>query len=249
MLEAIFYIVTIYILCKRNPLLGPPGEKTTSTEKVLSLKSTWGVLVLFLLVIGGIYLGFFTPTEAAAIGAFGALLLTLVKRKLSLQAFKSAVTETVESSGLALGILLMAIVFGYFMAVTRLPFELANIVAGLAAPRFVILGLMLIIYLVLGCIMPSIPMIVLTVPIFYPLVIALGYDPIWFGVIIVRVMEMGAITPPIGINVFVIKGAAKHVPMYTIFRGVIPFLIADICEIALLVAVPQISLFLPSLMS
>jgi len=247
-LEAVFYMVTIYILCKRNPRLGPPAPPTGFIEKLFSLKGTWGVLALFLLVIGGIYLGVFTPSEAAAIGAFGALLFALGRRKLSWQGFKSSLTDTAESAGMALGILLTAMVFGYFLAVTRLPFELADVIAGLAIPRLGILVLILLIYMILGCVMPALAMIVLTVPIFYPLAMALGYDPIWFGVIIVRVMEMAQITPPIGINVFVIKGVAKDIPMYTIFRGIFPFLIADVCEIALLIAIPQIALFLPGLM-
>jgi len=247
-LEAIFYIVTIYILCKRNPLLGPQAPQTSFSEKLVSLKGTWGVIALFVLVMGGIYLGVFTPSEAAAIGAFGAFLLAVGRRKLSWQGFKSSLTDTAESAGMALGILLTAMVFGYFLAVTRLPFDLADMVASLAVPPLGILVLILLVYIVLGCVMPALAMIVLTVPIFYPVVIALGYDPIWFGVIIVRVIEMAQITPPIGINVFVIKGVAKDIPMYTIFRGIIPFLIADIFQVALLVSIPQLSLWLPSLM-
>jgi len=247
-LEAIFYIITIYVLCKRNPLMGPPAPRTSFVEKMFSLKGTWGVLALFVLVIGGIYLGVFTPSEAAAIGAFGALLFALGRRKLGWQGFKSSLVDTAESSGMAIGILLTAMIFGYFLAVTRLPFELADVVAGLPIPPLGVLLLILLIYMVLGCVMPALAMIVLTVPIFYPLAMAVGYDPIWFGVIIVRVMEMAQITPPMGITVFVIKGVAKDIPMYTIFRGIFPFLIADICEIALLIAVPQIALFLPGLM-
>ncbi|MFC1910818.1 TRAP transporter large permease subunit [Chloroflexota bacterium] len=247
-LEAVFYIITIFILCKRNPLLGPPAPPTRFMEKFLSLKSTWTVLVLFLLVIGGIYMGVFTPTEAAGVGAFGALIIALGKRSLNWQGFKSSLVRTAESSGMALGILLTSMLLSYFVAVTRLPFDLAEIVAGLDIHRLGILAVILAIYLILGCVMPALAMIVLTVPIFFPVITALGYDPIWFGVIIVRVMEMAGITPPIGINVFVIKGIAKDVDMYTIFRGVVPFLIADVAEIALLIAIPQLSLWLPSLM-
>lgn len=247
-LEALFYMVTIFILCKRNPLMGPPAPRTGFTEKLLSLRGVWGILALFLLVIGGIYLGVFTPSEAAAIGAFGALIFALGRRKLSWQGFKSSLVDTASNSGMALGILLTSMIFGYFLAVTRLPFELADVIAGLPIPRLGILFLILLVYLVLGCVMPALAMIVLTVPIFYPLAMALGYDALWFGVIIVRIMEMAQITPPIGINVFVIKGVAKDIPMYTIFRGIIPFLVADVLEIALLIAFPQIALLLPSLM-
>lgn len=247
-LQAIFFMITIYVMCKRNPQLGPSAPGTTITAKLASLKGTWGVLVLFFLVIGGIYMGVFTPTEAAAIGAFCAFIFALGTGKLTWEGFKRSITQTAEGSGTALGILLTSMLLGYFVAVTRLPFDLADIVATLAVPRLGILILILVIYLILGCIMPAIAMIVLTVPIFYPVITALGYDPIWFGVLIVVMMEVAQITPPIGINVFVIKGVAQDVPMYTIFRGVIPFVLATFVLTALLIAVPQISLWLPSLM-
>jgi len=247
-LEAVFYIITIFILCKRNSSLGPPAPKSSITEKLVSLKGTWAVLVLFVLVIGGIYMGIFTPTEAAGVGALGAIVIALGRRSLNWRSFKSSLVRTSESSGMALGILLTSMLLGYFVAVTRLPFDLAEIVAGLDIHRLGILAIILVIYLILGCVMPALAMIVLTVPIFFPVITNIGYDPIWFGVIIVRVMEMAGITPPIGINVFVIKGIAKDVEMYTIFKGIVPFLIADVAEIALLIAVPQLSLWLPGLM-
>lgn len=247
-LEAVFYIVTIYILCKRNPLLGPQGPSTSFMAKIVSLKDTWGVLALFILVLGGIYMGVFTPTEAAGVGAFGAFLFTVGKRRLNWQSFTAALVETGKTTGMALLILIGGVLFGYFLAVTRLPFELANIVAGLEVNSYIILGAIMLIYLFLGAIMSALAMIILTVPIFFPVVMALGFDPIWFGILIVRLLEIGQITPPVGVNVFVIKGVAKDVPLYTIFRGIVPFLIADICHVALLVGVPQFALFLPGLM-
>jgi len=247
-LEAVFYMITIYILCRRNPLMGPRGERSNFIERLVSLKGTWGVLALFVLVIGGIYMGIFTPTEAAGVGAFGAFLFALGKRQLTWKRFTDSLVETGKTTALTFLILIGAAIFGYFLAITRLPFELADMVAGLEVNRYIILGVIIIIYLFLGAIMSAMAMIILTVPIFFPVIVALGFDPIWFGIIIVRVVEMGQITPPVGINVFVMKGVAKDVPMYTIFRGIVPFLIADICHVILLVAIPQISLFLPNLM-
>jgi len=247
-LEALFYMITIYIICKRSPLAGPRGERSNFVEKLVSLKGTWGVLVLFVLVIGGIYMGVFTPTEAAGVGAFGAFLFALSKRQLTWKRFTDSLLETGKTTAMALLILIGAVILGYFLAVTRLPFVLSDYVATLPVNRYIILGIIILVYLFLGAIMSAMAMIVLTVPIFFPVVVALGFDPIWFGIIIVRVVEMGQITPPVGINVFVMKGVAKTVPLYTIFRGIIPFLIADIFHVALLIAVPQIALFLPNLM-
>jgi len=247
-LEATFYIAVIYILCKRNPLLGPRGPQTSFKEKIFALKNTWGVVALFVLVIGGIYLGVFTPIEAGGIGAFGAFIFALARKQLTRKNFVQSLIETGKSTAMITFIIVGAMIFGYFLAVTRLPFELANTIAALPLNRYIILGIILVVYLLIGCVMDAMAMILLTVPIFFPLAMSLGFDPIWFGIIIVRVFEMAAITPPVGMNVYVIHGVAKDVPMYTIFRGIVPFLIADVCHIALLVAIPQISLFLPSLM-
>ena len=247
-LEAIFYIITIYILCRLNPARGPSGSKTGFMEKITSLKATWGVLLLFIIVIGGIYFGIFSPTEAAGVGACGACIFAMVRRRLGWPNFKASVVGTVKTTSMIFVIFLGAMIVGYFLAVTRLPFELADFVGGLPVNRYVILGLILAVYFVLGCIMDSLAMILLTVPIFYPLITALGFDPIWFGIIIVRAAEIGLITPPVGLNVFVICGITKDIPMYTIFKGIIPFIIADICHVILLVTVPQVATFLPGLM-
>jgi tripartite ATP-independent transporter DctM subunit len=247
-LEAFFYMVTIYILCKRNPLLGPKGEKANLKERMASLKATWGVVVLFVLVIGGIYLGVFTPTEAAGAGAFGALIFSLVRGRLNWKSFTASLEETSKTTAMVFLILIGAALLGYFLAVTRLPFELSTFVSELNVNRYFILGMIIILYLVLGAIMSSLAMIVLTVPIIFPVIEALGFDPIWFGILIVRVVEIGQITPPVGINVYVLKGVAKDLPLQGIFKGVLPFIVADICHVALLIAVPQLSTFLPSLM-
>jgi len=247
-LEAVFYLITIFIICRINPRLGPPGPESTWGERILSLKNTWIILLLFLLVLGGIYLGIFTPTEAAGVGAFGSFLSALLRGRLNWLTLKESLFETLRNTAMILIIVLGALILGYFLAVSRVPFTLADMITGIEMNRYVILIFILIFLLFLGTIIDAPAMILLITPIFYPVAEKLGFDPIWFGIIIVRMCEMALITPPVGLNVFVIKGVAKDVPMYTIFRGIIPFLMADVCHIALLIAVPQLSLFLPSLM-
>jgi len=247
-LEAVFYIITIYILCRLKPHIGPPGPRTSFVEKVVSLKATWGVLILFVVVIGGIYLGVFSPTEAAGVGACGACIFALIRGRLGWSNFKSSLLGSVKTVSMIFMILLGAMILGYFLATTRLPFDLAEIIGGLPVNRYIVLILILVIFILLGCVMASLAIIILTIPIFFPLIVALEFDPIWFGILVVRGAEIGLITPPVGMNVFVIKGIAKDVPMFTIFRGIIPFIFADLCHLTLLLAVPQLSTFLPSLM-
>jgi C4-dicarboxylate transporter, DctM subunit len=246
-LQAVFYIIVIMILCRRNPALGPPGPSTTAREKFFSFLKTWQVIVLFLIVIGGIYSGIFTPTEAAGIGAFIAFLFTIFRGKMTWENLKTTLTSTASTTGMLFMIVLGAMILGYFFSVTRLPFELATMVSELPVNRYVILVLILLTLLLLGCLMDSMAIVLLTVPVFYPLILQLNFEPIWFGILVVRVTEMGLITPPVGLNVFVIQGITK-VPMHTIFRGVTPFLIADVAGIILLIALPQITMFLPNLM-
>jgi tripartite ATP-independent transporter DctM subunit len=247
-MEAFFYMLVIAVLTKFNPSLGPRGPKTNFVEKLGALSRTWEVLVLFLVVIGGIYLGVFTPTEAAGIGAFGAFLFALLKRRLTWGVFKKSLSDTVRTTVMVFAIILGAMLLGYFLTVTRIPFDLAGFVAGLPVNRYIILALILFVFLALGCVIDTMAIVLLTVPIFFPLIVKLGFDPIWFGILVVRTTEMGLITPPVGLNVFIIKGVARDVPIGTIFRGIFPFLFADLCHVALLVAIPQLSLFLPSLM-
>jgi C4-dicarboxylate transporter DctM subunit len=247
-LEAIFYMITIYLLVLRNPASGPRGPRTTLSEKMFSFKDVWIVLVLFLVVIGGIYLGVFSPTEAGGIGAFGAFLFALGRGRLRWKNFFGSLLETGRTSAMIFVIVIGATLLGAFLAVTRVPYELADTVAALPVNRYVILILIIVVYILLGMIMDSMAMVLLTVPIFFPVITALNFDPIWFGIIIVRVTEIGQITPPVGINVFVLKGVAPDVPIGTIFKGIVPFFIADLFHVALLVAVPQLSLFLPSLL-
>ncbi len=247
-LLTLLFVLTIYINVRRDLTLGPPGPRFSLREKIASFKGLWSALSLFILVIGGLYGGIFTPTEAGGIGACGAFLLIAIRGKLTLRNLTDVLMETGKITAMCFIILAGANVFGYFMAVTRIPNELADFAVGLPFPPILIIIFILIIYLALGCVMDSIAMIVLTVPIFYPVVIQLGYDPIWFGVIMVIVMEMALITPPVGMNVFAIAGVATEIPLYTIFRGVLPFLAAMVICVALMMAFPQIATFLPGLM-
>jgi len=247
-LQAVFYAVTILILCKIKPSLAPPAPGTTMMHKLNSLKGTWMVILLFLLVIGGIYLGVFSPTEAAGIGAFGAFVFALARRKLGWKEFKTSLADTMKSTAMVFTMMIGATLLTYFMSVTRLPNDLGTIIASFHLNRYVLMAGILFFYIILGCFLDSIAMIMLTVPIFFPIITAMNFSPVWFGILVVRVVEMGLITPPIGINVFVIKGIAEDVSMQTIFKGIIPFLIADVIHIALLVAIPSLSLLLPSMM-
>ena len=247
-LQAILFVLTIAILCRRNPVIGPPGPRTNFKQKLIALNKGWSMVVLFVIVLGGIYLGVFSVTEAAGVGAFGAFVIGLVLRRLNWQNFKGAVLDTAKTTAMIFLIIAGALIFGYFLTVTGVSGGIADFMMGLAVSRYVILLIVIVIYLILGCMMDGIAMILITLPIFFPLIQSLGFDPIWFGIIIVIVVEAGLITPPVGLNVFVIKGVAKDVPMYTIFRGVIPFLLADILLMALLFIWPQIALFLPNTM-
>jgi tripartite ATP-independent transporter DctM subunit len=247
-LLSILFILTIYIRVRIKPVLGPPGPKTSLREKLQSLSGVIEMLLIFGLVMGGLFKGFFTPTEAGAAGAFITLMLAVGRRHISWEKFLVAIWESVRISCMVLVIVAGATVFGHFLAVTRIPYILADWVAGLPLPPWAIMGLIVSIYLIGGCFMDSLAMILLTIPIFYPVAVNLGYDPIWFGVIIVLITEMGVITPPVGVNVYVVSGVAKDVPLEVIFKGILPLLGALIVCNIILIIFPQIALFLPSLM-
>jgi len=247
-LEALFYIFTIFILCRRNPLLGPAGPKTTLREKLVSLKGTWMILVLFIIVIGGIYLGVFSPSEAAGVGATGALILALLRKRMTWKGFSDSLADTLKTAAMIFTILVGAMIFGYFLSVTRLPFELASAVSEMAVSRYVILAAILLVYIILGCMMVPMAMMILTIPIVFPLIVDQGFNPIWFGIITVRIFEIAQITPPVGMNVFIIKGVAEDVSLGTVYKGIVPFFIADMVHLMLLIIFPQLALFLPGLM-
>ena len=240
--------VTIYILVRLNPKMGPPGPRTIFKEKMRSFLGVFEMLLIFGLVMGGLFLGFFTPTEAGAAGAGITLILALGRRQLSWEKFLTAVRESVRISCMVMVIVAGATVFGHFLAVTRIPYTLAAWVSALPLPAWAIMGVICFIYLIGGCFMDALGMIMLTIPIFYPVALKLGYDPIWFGVVIVLITEMGVITPPVGVNVYVVSGVAKDIPLEVIFKGILPLLGALIVCNIILIFFPQIALFLPGLM-
>lgn len=248
LLETSLYIATIYIIVRLRPGWAPPSEKVPWREKVHGLKAAWIPLVLFTTVIGGIYVGVFTPTEAAAIGALGSFVVLFARRKGSRQSVRESLLSAGRTTGMIFMILIGAMTLNFFLGITRMPMALADFIGGLSVPPIFVIVAILFIYLLLGCIMDPMAMILLTVPIFFPMVMKLGFDPIWFGILIVRAVEMGLITPPIGINVFVIKGVARDTSLSEVFIGIIPFLAADIVCVTLLIVFPQISLFLPNSM-
>jgi C4-dicarboxylate transporter DctM subunit len=247
-LEIVFYIVTIYILCRFNPKLGPAGPKTTVKQKIGSLRLTWPVASLFLLIIGGIYAGVFTAAEAGAIGAFGALVISLIKKQMTRSSFVDCILETAQITGMMIALIIGAFIFKQFLAVTRIPFVFSDWVAALEINRYLIVAIIVIVYIILGSIFDIYAIIVMTTPIIFPTMQALGFNPLWFGVIMVRLMEVGEITPPFGFNLFALSGSIKEIRITDLYRGVIPFLIADVLHIALLIAVPVFSTFLPDLM-
>jgi tripartite ATP-independent transporter DctM subunit len=244
---ALLFCLVIYVRCKRNPELGPIGPEFTLRQKLGSLKGIWETLALFVLVMGGMFLGFFTATEGAAIGAAGTLALSAVKRELTWPKLLQCLNETVRTSCMVMVIVAGAIIFGKFLAVTQVPSKLAAWLSGLPLPGWCIISLIILFFLVGGCFLDALALDILTIPIFYPVVLALGYDLIWFGVMIVVVTMMGVITPPVGVCVYVVSGMARDVPLEKVFRGSMPFLWALIGAAILLTIFPQIATFLPNL--
>lgn len=243
----LFFVATVMILCLRKPELAPAGPATTFKEKIVSLGGIIEAILLFALTIGGLFLGWFSPTQAGSIGAFGAFLIGLFRGKLQFHKTVDVIRDGIKTSCMVLFIITGAAVFGHFLAISNIPFMLADWVGNLPIPPMAIMGIMVIIYFVGGFFMDSMALIVVTIPIFFPIVTRFNFDPIWFGVIIVMVGEMGVITPPVGVNVFVIKGIAPTVPLRVIYRGIMPFLLAIIILTILLLAFPEIATWLPGL--
>jgi tripartite ATP-independent transporter DctM subunit len=246
-LQMALYAVTVYILCRFNPSLGPATPPTTFKEKVTSFRYSWPIVALFLLVIGGIYGGVFTPTEAGGIGAAGALVIGLVKGQLKYRSFIDSLMEGGIMSAMMLALIIGAFIFNQFLAITRIPFLASEFIVSLEINKYIILGLVAVLYLLLGMVFDIYAILILTLPILYPVMIGLGFDPIWYGVLMVRLVEIGLVTPPFGMNLFGLAGSV-NVQMGTIFRGVIPFLLTDVVNLAILIAVPSISTFLPNIM-
>jgi tripartite ATP-independent transporter DctM subunit len=248
-LLSLSFVATVVFLCLRNPKLGPPGNPTSWREKLRATTGIIEAIILFFLAIGGLFLGWFSPTQAGAIGAGGALIIGLARRQLSWRTFFEAGKEGLRTACMVLFIITGAVIFGHFMAVSTIPFVLADWIGQLPIHPMAVMAVLIFIYFIGGFFMDSMALVVVTIPIFFPIVMKLGFDPIWFGVIIVLVAEMGVITPPVGVNVFVIKGIAPDVPLFVIFRGILPFLAALIIVTVIILFVPQIATFLPSLVT
>jgi tripartite ATP-independent transporter DctM subunit len=242
------YMVAIWLVTLLNPDLGPRGERKTMRERLEALKGVWGVLMLFIVVMGGIYFGFFTPTEAAGIGAFGAFVAALLRRLLTWQGLINSLLESARTTSLMFLVLIGAIIFSNFVNVAGMPRALSEWIIGLHVSPLMVVVWMLIIYFLLGCVLESLSMVLLTVPVFFPIIQQVGLDPVWFGIIVVVAVEISLITPPVGLNVFVLKGVLETVPTSTIFKGVTPFIFADLVRVTILVLVPGITLLLPSFM-
>jgi tripartite ATP-independent transporter DctM subunit len=241
MLSAMF-VVLILVMCTRNPRLGPPGEAFSWKEKMMSLTGVWGVIALFILVIGGLYLGIFAPSEAGAIGALGSFIIALFRRTTIPKIFQ-ALTDSLRLTCMVLTITIGAMIFNVFVTISGVPALFAGLITRLPVSPYAILILILLMYIPLGMVMDVMAMILLTVPIIFPIITGLGFDPIWFGVLIVVMCELANITPPVGMTVYVVHGVTA-VPLEQVFRGTIPFVIAMIIGLAILVAFPDISLFL-----
>ena len=248
LLLTLLFVATVVIWTVLRPELAPRGEKVGPKEKLRSLAGLTETILLFILVMGGLFIGIFTPTEAGAIGAGGTLLISVVRRNITFAGFITSLMETTRISCMILVIVAGATVFGHFLAVTQIPFTISNWVAAFNLPSWAIIIMIIIVYMVGGCFIDALALIMLTVPIFYPVINSLGYNPMWFGVIIVMITQIGVVTPPVGINVYVVSGVARDVPLHVIFKGVMPFLAALILGTLLLIPFPQIATFLPGLM-
>jgi tripartite ATP-independent transporter DctM subunit len=250
LLLMLLYILAIYVVVSIKPELGPASTRFTWRERLSGLQNgLFEVMFTFCISLGGLFAGWFTPTEAGSIGTASILLITLLRRQLNWQGLKQSLIATVKTTAMIMLMVAGAVVFGRFIAVSRLPATLATWAAALELPSFIVLTIILLIYLVLGCVIDALALILLTIPIFYPVAVTtLGYDPIWFGVIIVLIVALGVITPPVGMNVFIIKGVVKDLAVETIFKGVWPFVLALFVCIALLMVFPQLATFLPTLL-
>jgi tripartite ATP-independent transporter DctM subunit len=248
LLLAALFILTVVIVCAVRPEFGPPREKASMHERWTALRRAGAFLVVLVATIGGMYTGVFTVTEASAVGAGLTLAHAIWRRRLTLAALSDALLQTVRTTAMVFLILIGAHIFSPFLAMSRIPVDLANALTALALPTLAVLVIILVVYIILGMFLEGFAILVLTVPIVFPIMIAMGYDPIWFGIFMVIVLEMGLISPPVGINVFVVKGIAEDVPMVQIFAGILPFWAAMIVCIALLIAFPQIALILPNTM-
>lgn len=247
-LLAILLTVTVYVVCAFKPGWGPAGEKSAFRDRIRALPGAVEMLVLFLLVMLGLYFGFFTPTEAGAAGAFFAVVICLMQRELTWQGFINAVADTLRISCMVITIIAGATIFGKFLAITRIPFNIAEWVAGLPVPDFVIMSIIFLIFVIGGAVMDALALLLITIPIFFPVAESMGHDPVWFGVTVTVITTLGAVTPPVGATTYVVAGMAKDVPLEDVFRGLVYFLPAYLVCVILLMVFPGIVTFLPSLL-
>ena len=245
-LAASMYMITVTLIGALRPGFLPSGPRTPWPERLAGLREIWAMLLLFVFVIGGMYGGLFTPTEAGGMGAGGAFLVGILRGRLTGPDIRRSLLQATRTAAAVFTVLIGALLFGYFLTVTQTPQKVTEFLTGLGIGRYGVLALIMVMYIVLGCLMDSLAMIILTVPIIFPVIKELGFDPIWFGIIIVMTVELGLIHPPVGMIVFVIKSVVPDVNFATIFRGVIPFIITDLIRLVILIAFPIIALWLPS---
>ncbi|OGA08114.1 MAG: C4-dicarboxylate ABC transporter permease [Betaproteobacteria bacterium RIFCSPHIGHO2_12_FULL_69_13] len=232
----------------RDPKAGPPGERAGWRERWASLRDIWPVALLFVFVIGGIYGGLFTATEGAGMGAFGAMVFALWRRALDWKALYASLVESGRTTAMLFMILIGALVFADFVNITSMPDDLKSLVTRFEVHPVMVVAAIMVIYVLLGTAMEELSMVLLTLPVFFPLIVSLGLDPVWFGILVVTIVEIGLISPPVGMNLFVLSTLLPQVPTTTVFRGVLPFMAADVVRLAILIAFPAISLTLPNLM-
>ncbi|MGA8651151.1 MAG: TRAP transporter large permease [Xanthobacteraceae bacterium] len=246
LLAASMDMLTVVVIGRLRPDFLPVAPRHSWKERLFGLRDIWAMLLLFVFVIGGLYGGLFTPTEAGGVGAIGALLIGVVRGKLDGVQIRRSLLQAVRTAAAVLTVLIGALLFGYFLTVTQTPQKVTAFLTALGLGRYGVLALIMLMYIVLGCLMDSLAMIILTIPIIFPVILQLGFDPIWFGVIIVMTVELGLIHPPVGMNVFVIKSVVQEVTFSTIFRGVLPFIVTDLIRLVILIAFPILALWLPS---
>jgi C4-dicarboxylate transporter, DctM subunit len=248
LLAVSMYMATIAIIGRLRPRFLPAAPRSSWSERWGAAREVWAPLALFVFVIGGLYGGLFTPTEAGGMGAGGAFLISVARRRLSRADILESLLQATRTAAAVFTVLIGAILFGYFLTVTQTPQNVTAFITGLSMGRYGVLAVIMLMYLALGCLMDAMAMIILTVPIIFPVITSLGFDPVWFGVIIVMTVELGLIHPPVGMNVFVIKTVVKDVSFSTIFLGVIPFVLTDITRLVVLIVFPAIALWLPERM-
>jgi C4-dicarboxylate transporter, DctM subunit len=247
-LIALLFCLSIYIRCSADTTLGPAGPRHGWKEKFRSLNGVIETVLLFLLVMGGMFLGLFTPIEAAAIGAAGSFVIAFVQKEMTFHKITMILFETVRTSSMIFFIVAGAVIFGRFLAVSRIPFVIAEFFVSLPLPGWTVMMLIILFFLVAGCFIDALALILLTIPIFYPVILELGFDPVWFGVIVVVITQMGVITPPVGVNVYVVSGIERDIPLTVIFKGAMPYLLVLVVASLILILIPQLCLFLPGML-